>query len=462
VSYSTSAAVSIENTTAKTRGALPCHTRAIAQIGSARKLNSANSERVVAARETLLDAARIAAAKGVTRVADITGLDRLGIPVHCAVVPRSDDGLSVYNGKGLTAIDSRTGALMEAIERQTALYAQVPLIESSYRWLSRGNLAVVDPQSFNHKLTHDYSEDRVYSWTEGFDLLNEEPVLVPAGLACYGPQFASVRSPYDVNSSNGLASGNCFLEAVCHAMCELLERDAWTLADLRSQWIPLARRQAIFGPALAAHGWDDPTPHPRIDLSGAGDAVTGLMQNFQHAGLRPVVRDITSDFGIPSVMAVVADDSVPGFPQAHGGMGAHPNARIAVLRALTELAQSRAVDIQGVREDLKPAGIQVHPADRKLQRVQKVQPQRWMLQQAGVERSFDELASVDNEDIADDIRLTISRLAQNGIERVIVVDFSEPHAVFSVVRVLIPGLEFWALDHGKLGSRAVQFWRQHA
>jgi ribosomal protein S12 methylthiotransferase accessory factor len=285
-------------------------------------------------------------------------------------------------------------------------------------------------------------------------------VFVPAGLACYGPQYTGDGSPYEVNSSNGLASGNCFEEAICHALCELVERDAWTLADLRSRWIPLAWREAVFGAVVASRGWDDADVYPRIDLRDAGAPIAELMEKFHLAGLHPVVRDMRSDFGISSVIAGIADDGVPGFPQAHTGMGAHPNARIAVIRALTELAQSRAVDIQGMREDISPAGALVHAADRHLQRVQKIQPGCWMLQQGGMERPFGEIASIENEDIADDIRLIFSRLLQNGIERVIVVDFSEP-GPFSVVRVLVPGLEFWALDQGKLGQRAVRFWRQH-
>ncbi len=431
------------------------------RIGSVRKIDASNSERVVSAEQTLLHAHGIAAVKGVTRLANITGLDRVGIPVHSAILPRSDDGLSVFTGKGLTAIDSRAGALMEAIERQTALYAEVPQIEGSYRKLRNGAIAVADPLSFNHKLRDEYDEHREYRWMQAYDLLADESVLLPSGLAGYGPRYAGSRSPYEVNSSNGLASGNCFAEAVCHALCELLERDAWTLAELRSQWIPFARAQALFGTGAAGLGADDPSAYPLIDLSDAGEPFAELMQKFENAGLSPIIRDLTSDFGIPCAIASVADDSVPGFPQAHSGMGAHPNARIAIARAITELAQSRAVDIQGVREDLKPAGIKVHPADTKTQRVQRIQTERWMLQQAGIERRFRDIPSIENEDIAEDIRLILSRLARNGIERVIVTDLSEPGGMFSVVRVLIPGLEFWALDQGKLGRRATQFWQEH-
>lgn len=376
-------------------------------------------------------------------------------------MPRSEDPISVYNGKGLTPVDSRVGALMEAIERQTALYAQPRLIESSYRELCLGRIAVADPRSFIHARSRAYDENGPSLWMEGYDLLSEEPVLVPAGLAGYGAKYLGNNSPYQLNGTNGLASGNCLEEAICHALCELIERDAWTLADLKSRWIPLAWRQKIFGQEVAQMGMDDPKAHPRIDFQQAGEPLTGLLEKFESAGLQPVVRDITSDFGIPCVAANVADDFVPGFPQVHGGMGAHPNATIAAIRALTELAQSRAVDIQGVREDLQPAGIAVHPCARKLQRIQHIEPQRWFLQHAGATRPLGELSSVENDDVGEDIRLILSRLRMRGIERAVVVDFSEPGSPFAVVRVMVPGLEFWALEQGTVGERAASFWREN-
>jgi ribosomal protein S12 methylthiotransferase accessory factor len=215
----------------------------------------------------------------------------------------------------------------------------------------------------------------------------------------------------------------------------------------------------MFGPDLARLGKDDPDANPRIDFDGTGEPFEGLLEKFDRAGLVPVIRDVTSDLGISCVVASATDDSVPGFPQAHGGIGAHPNARIAAVRALAELAQSRAVDIQGVREDLQPAGMPVDAAEAHLQRVQKIEPQRWLLQQEGLRCRLSDLPSVINDDVVADIRLIISRLAKSGMERVIVVDFSEP-GPFSVVRVLVPGLEYWALDKGRLGKRAARFWKE--
>jgi ribosomal protein S12 methylthiotransferase accessory factor YcaO len=67
---------------------------------------------------------------------------------------------------------------------------------------------------------------------------------------------------------------------------------------------------------------------------------------------------------------------------------------------------------------------------------------------------------VEHDDVAVDIRQIISALRSRGIQSAIVIDLTEPGG-FPVVRVTIPGLEFWVMDNGKLGQRAVRFWKQH-
>lgn len=41
-------------------------------------------------------------------------------------------------------------------------------------------------------------------------------------------------------------------------------------------------------------------------------------------------------------------------------------------------------------------------------------------------------------------------------------DFTPDVTNYSVIRVIVPGIELWATDHGALGSRALAFWNQHA
>src|SRR5437016_3701638 len=66
---------------------------------------------------TLQAAADYAAVRGITRVTDITQLDRIGIPVCVSVRPGAAKGsLCVHAGKGLTPGEARASALMEAVE----------------------------------------------------------------------------------------------------------------------------------------------------------------------------------------------------------------------------------------------------------------------------------------------------------------------------------------------------------
>ena len=58
---------------------------------------------------------------GISRIADITGLDRIGIPVFSSIRPSAETGaISIYNGKGLTPTQARISAIMEGIERYSA------------------------------------------------------------------------------------------------------------------------------------------------------------------------------------------------------------------------------------------------------------------------------------------------------------------------------------------------------
>jgi YcaO-like protein with predicted kinase domain len=413
------------------------------------------TQRTVTAEETFARAQPVAKSLGVTRLADITGLDRIGIPTYCAVVPRSDDELSVYNGKGLRDIDAKTGALMEAVERQTALHARLPIVEGSFEEL-RQKYAVLDPRDVKEILAADYSEARTYGWVAGRDLMGGREVLVPAKLAGYLWHDVPHPSCFAFTSTNGMAAGNIREEAICQALCEVIERDAWTLAEVGAHLLPWAR-QRIADPNNTEAPSDDLELFSCVDLDD--DPAVEL---FARAGLRPVVHDITSDLGIPTLFAAVADEMIPGFPMVHCGLGTHPDARVAARRALTEAAQSRCVDIQGVREDLMPVDAPPSQLNLHTRRVRAVNRQQWYLGQSNVRRRITDLPSASHDDVGEDLDHLLAQLSARGINQVIVIDFTPPDAPFAVVRVMVPGLETWAIAHGPLGPRTMEFWRKHA
>ena len=422
-------------------------------------LKADNSTRTVAPEATISNVRGLARTLGVTRLADITGLDRLGIPTFSAIVPHSADAISIYNGKGVRRADAMAGALMEAIERQSALNARPFSVIGSVAGM-RQQGPILEPAALVTRLAENYGESRPYEWVEGYDLLHDAKVLVPAGLVGYFWNHLACDSPISFSTSHGLASGNCIEEAIAQALCEWVERDAWTLAELGSHWRPRAVLESAMRRDPGADFDDDMDYCPCVDLTGIGEPVEGLLRKFERARLRPVVRDLTSDLGIPVILAAIGEEEVPGFPQAHMGVGAHPEVRVAVARALAEAAQSRAGDIQAVREDVDTAegegavGLTSHT-----RRVKTIDRRRWIHGRSSKLRSWREIPNHRNADIRDDIDLLLNRLRKAGVPQVAVVDLSPPDAGVAVVRVLVPGLETWITDHGRFGERAVQLWR---
>jgi ribosomal protein S12 methylthiotransferase accessory factor len=230
---------------------------------------------------------------------------------------------------------------------------------------------------------------------------------------------------------------------------------------LKSHWRPKARTEVAHGPEAARNGWDDLESYPCLDLTGIGESVAGLLRRFHKAGLPVLARDITSDLGIPTVLAAAAEDNVPGFPQAHFGLGTHPDICTAAARALSELAQSRCVDIQGVREDITApdddTSISIHT-----RRVAHIDRRSWINAPSAALRSWRDVPTCWNADILDDIRLMLERIRSAGIRHAVLVDLSLPEEGIYVVRVIVPGLESWVIDQGRIGWRATNFWRSLA
>src|SRR4026208_582474 len=76
-----------------------------------------SSVREVKIATTLKRAKQFSRNLGITRVTNVTRLDRVGIPVFCSIRPDAQRGsLCVNAGKGLTEEEACVGAYMEAIE----------------------------------------------------------------------------------------------------------------------------------------------------------------------------------------------------------------------------------------------------------------------------------------------------------------------------------------------------------
>ncbi|MDN7025968.1 YcaO-related McrA-glycine thioamidation protein [Methanoculleus sp. FWC-SCC1] len=389
------------------------------RLESCRKEYANETQRAVPPEETLARVRGVLPAAGITRIADITNLDRIGIPVFSGIRPTAEAGaISVYNGKGATPVEAEVSAMMEGIERCSAEQGDRPLLTGRYSDLAADGNTVLDPADLI--LPARAPADFPIPWVAGYDLLQDEEILVPAH-AVFHPLPVTCGRLFRTNT-NGLASGNTLEEAVFHALMEVVERDAWSLVEVRRSTCP--------------------------EVTGiAGGLAAELLETFATAEVEVRIRDMTSDIGIPT-FAAVSDDLLLRDPTLLTiGMGTHTNAGIAVLRALTEVAQSRLTQIHGAREDTDTADVRKQLGYERTKRLNR----HWFAESE--ERDFAAIPSCDSSDFLTDITHTAERLRAAGFGRVIAVDLTREDIGIPVVRVIVPGLEVFAMDQERMGAR---------
>jgi ribosomal protein S12 methylthiotransferase accessory factor len=277
---------------------------------------------------------------GITRVADITGLDEVGLPVHVAYRPTGRT-LAVTVGTGLAPAQSRVAATMESIE---GWHAENPRLDVAVRAPADDLDLGYDPRRLHVAPRSPLTGRTVLDWIAGRGLLTGRPYLVPYELVYLdftvppdggrGPS-----APNDVvftPTSSGLATGNTTAEATLHALLELVERDSMT---------PFA----VSG--LADRHYVDPD-------TCADPSTVAVLAAIRGSSSWVEVVDLTGPTGLPCYGASMWDNSIP---MIFGGFGCHVDPGRAVGRALAEAAQSRLVTVGGARDDI--SGEVYLPAD---------------------------------------------------------------------------------------------------
>jgi ribosomal protein S12 methylthiotransferase accessory factor len=368
------------------------------------KISMPGTDRAWPVDVTLAKALRCAPAVGITRLADVTRLDRIGIPTHQAVRPASTT-LSVSQGKGLSHRLAQVSALMESIEYWHAENPVTGSFAGTIREL-RPVLAY-DPYTLplvENSLLHDGLPLR---WTTARRLPDGRAVPVPCPMVELGFTDPTGWRPRAFReTTTGLASGNTFVEATVHGLYEVLERDA----------------------ASRAHRLG--VPGTRFDPRTLGSpAVDGLLDRFEAAEVTVDLRILPSPAGLPVVSAAIASED---YQLVAVGYGCHLAAEIAATRALTEAAQSRLTAISGARDDLPRAMY------RSVSRMMptpltpgRAQPPPLPPRICGA-RSHQNLL----DDLAD-----LNERCMTVFSAPLLVDLTRPEIGIPVVRVIVPGCE---------------------
>jgi thioglycine synthase len=430
------------------------------------------SARVRSVNETLEHVTPLCKMIGVTRVCDITYLDKLYIPNYSAVLPGTEDLFWVYSGKGTTNSHAKASALMESIERYCALSSKgtrTP-IRGTHTELSKSYSKVLHPDEVVEPTRSDYKvNESIIDFLPGFDLLNREEVLVPAELVFsrYSTKFPSINA-FLYSHTNGLASGNVIEEAICQALCEVIERDAVSIADLCASSIPysileritnsikkMENKNSEFTQINGDDFVDDPSIFADTNISEITrdfKPLKFLVDRFTNAGINLLVKNITQkDIGIPTFVASSIEWITSDYGYFAIGYGTHLDSRIALVRAITELSQTRALNIQGARDDLKK--IQYRQNDEIYKRKWQFMP-AIPLTRKNDEKvvMFSEISTYINDDILDDIKFILNRLKNAGLKRAIIIDLTQSKIGIPVVRAIVPGLE--TLEVGRLYTKS--------
>lgn len=399
----------------------------------AAKCFTAGTHRCVAPEETLERIRPHFSTAGITRLGDITGLDRIGIPTIVSYRPNGRT-LSSAAGKGFTVAAAQVSAAMEAIELHHAENLRIPALRASYAELARD--AVIPEERLPYSRNALFRRDHPEWWVQGWDVVGQREVFVPhaaVAMVRHPGQQPLWSNPF-VLDSNGLASGNHLLEAAVAGLLEVIERDATTCH------------------MLATHR----TGHrmPRVQLETVEyPLVLDLLERLRQAEVGPVLFDCSVDTEVPVYMAFLYDERMRNVGMG-AGFGAHLDPEIAMVRALTEAVQSRVVYIAGARDDVfrnDNDHYKVKDNEREVARLQSgpaitARP-----------RPSDATASFEG-----DLHVLIEKLARVGLEQVILTDLSHDEVGIPVVRATVPGLEGYASHLYTAGPRAAEVCRKLA
>ncbi|MFJ2741720.1 TOMM precursor leader peptide-binding protein [Streptomyces sp. NPDC087440] len=240
-------------------------------------------------------------------------------------------------GKGVSAREAEVGALCEALERYSGTrQGDEPVVRDSLRGLGGAALhpnscqlyataQFADRARWNQRYAHSafqqipepFDPGAAVEWTPVWSLTAGGSRLLPTSMLYFGPGPDGVaRSPWA--DSNGNAAGASPEDALVQGFLELVERDAVAL-----WWYNRTRRAAV-----DLDAFDEPW-------------LAATRAAYARAGREVWALDVTSDFGIPVVVALSRRTDGGGLrpEDISFGFGAHFDPRLALRRAVTELAQ---------------------------------------------------------------------------------------------------------------------------
>ena len=395
------------------------------------KISASTGIRTVLPEETLERAIPLLEKAGMDPLEDITDRDNLGIPVYSVYRKKTAKGtFGNYNGKGATPEQAKASAVMEALERYSAeLRESDEIAYGTMQQMRDSGMPYVEPVDLILPArVLGMVESAEIAWTACYDIMRGEDVWVPA-CAVFYPYYPDGDLQLFRFHTNGIAAGNTIEEAILHAMFEVIERDAWSIAE-------------SFNRTNADVIIDDDDSVP-----------AQLLRKFEEAGIKIRLKDLTTDTGVTTIGASSDDIRTKDPEMLDIGVGTHLNPEIAAIRALTEVAQSRTTHKHGLKVN---AELQKRTREMGYEKVKEANALWFKDSKKSIK--LNEMKDEATDYVLDDIEVVLGKLMDAGFDRVIIADLTRPEIGVPAVRVIIPGMEVSTMDSEREGLRAWGRW----
>ncbi len=340
-------------------------------------------------------------------------------------------------GKGSTREQSKVSALCEAVERfsgarhgdeirirtRFAEFAEEEAVHPNDVQLF-SDCQLDDAENINAK-GHPYNvvpprldPHAEIDWTPVWSFTRQRHRYLPTSMVY--SMSAEQRGPSDlIADSNGCAAGNTLEEAILYGFYELVERDAFAI------W------------------WYNRLKVPAMDLSSFDDEYLASARDYYaRYGRELWMLDVTSDFGIPTFVAL-SNRPDAGTEDIIYGAGTHADPHIAALRAICELNQCLTWLPRPEKTGGKP--VIDDPMALWWWKTARLADCSWLAPAEGEPmRRASQYRVAGSNDTREDVETCRTLVEARGME-FLALDQTRPDIGMPVARVIVPGMRhFWA------------------
>jgi oxazoline/thiazoline synthase len=334
-------------------------------------------------------------------------------------------------GKGKTDQQSKVSGLCEAIERYSGIFTGDEIrIKGIYAQLESAaihpntclqfsNNQYQNRQEWNSQhgrfawVPEPFDEEKEIEWTPVWSLTHKQFKYLPTAY-CYYNYPLPDEDRFCRGDSNGNAAGNTLEEAILQGFMELVERDCVAL-----WWYNRIKRSAV-----ELDSFDEPY-------------LLALKDYYQTQHRDLWVLDITNDLNIPC-FAAISRRTQGTTEEILLGFGTHFDAKVAILRAVTEMNQTLGIELDNGKT------VPDDPDWQYWLKVATLENQPYLVGDRNAPfKVYSDYPERCHDDLRQDVLACVEIAASQGMET-LVLDQTRPDIGLNVVKVIVPGMRhFW-------------------